>query len=103
MPAAPRSESVPFIEGEDASDRHARRLGSAMDSRAVTEATIRELGGQLVIRNAGQHWTATFEKKLVIEWWPSSGRVVIDRSYGRPRKAHDCEQFIAIVRELRRA
>ncbi len=67
-----------------------------MDSEQTLRDAIKGAGWTLRVFNNGEHWRLRFDG-LEVEWWPSSGRVVFDRKYSRPRKAHDHEQLWRLV------
>lgn len=98
MPKAPRSTIVPYIEGEDASDRHDRRRQAACRDEGELRRRCEAAGIGLKVSRDGQHWRFIRGRVVAVEWWPSSGRVVADRRYNRPAKAHDFEQVWTLVR-----
>ena len=90
MPRARTSEVAPFIPGEDAQDRHQRRLA--------------EIGLTLKISpDGGQHWQVRDRDGRIAEWWPQTGRFVALGNYRRPQKFHDVLGFVGAVRRGRRA
>ena len=97
-----RSKVVPYIEGEDPSHRHLRRLEAAMHSRWPTrlENWCAGNGCTLTISNHSQHWRIT--GNLHAEWWPSSAKLVIDRQYDRGIHCHDVAQLLACLDRRKR-
>lgn len=91
---------VPFRPGESASTRHLRRLQTNLEAgRAEVEAWCEAHGVTLEIKNAGHHWIFKREARIV-EWWPSSAKLVVGRRYRKGVHVHDWKQAI---RELGRA
>jgi len=96
LPRAPRSDKVPYKDGEDWSDRHERRRAAAEDERSEMEVWADEHFVDLTVKNDGHHWIFKRDRS-VVEWWPASGRIVLNRNYKKPRKAHDTEQAKALI------
>lgn len=86
-----RSRVVPFRVGEHPSDRHYRRLSTALEMQADMErwCNIREVW--VKVRNEGHHWIFSWAGRRA-EWWPSSAKLVVDRKYSRGVHAHDVYQ-----------
>lgn len=99
LPRAPRSDRAPYIEGEDPGARHQRRLDIARDDQPRLHSQLGDLLDGLALHNGGRHWKLRAGGKL-FEWWPESGRVVIDQRWNRARKAHDVDQLARIVRKV---
>lgn len=99
LPGAKSSKRAPFIADESGGERHARRLRIALED---TERITEELAGvttTITRHNNGAHWKIRCAGKLV-EWWPQTGRVIIDQAWGRARKAHDVDQLVTIIRKV---
>jgi hypothetical protein len=91
-----RSAICPFIPGEDAKARHARRLDVAVDFEPIVRAWVRERGGTLTVNNGTHHWQIKIGK-LMVQWWPSTAKCVRGQNWGRAIKIHDFKQLIVTV------
>lgn len=102
---AGRSATVPFVEGQEASLRHDRRLCAAMERLAEARARCEAWGVELNVTNGGHHWQfrtrQTYQRQL--DWWPSSAKLVIDQQWKRGIHAHDLDQVLKRVASLRQA
>lgn len=104
LPRARTSTVAPFIPGEDAQDRHQRRLEVALEMVDTARARLAELGLTLKISpDGGQHWQVRDRDGRIAEWWPQTGRFVALGNYGRPQKFHDVLGFVGAVRRGRRS
>ena len=83
-----RSKIVPFIPGESASDRHQRRLESALKDSCGLQVWLAAKGFELQIKNYGHHWIMT-RGRHIAEWWPSSAKLVINKRWDRGSHCHD--------------
>lgn len=99
MRGAPRSSICPPSTGDEtASERHQRRLGTAVALKERGHEIVGELGLRLELRNGDAHWQVRDGKAIIAEWWPESGRFVARQQYARASKAHDVEQFGELLR-----
>lgn len=96
-----RSDVCPYILGESYSSRHSRRLQSALDHTQETRDALARLGYKLRVTNNSHHWSIT-DGRSVIQWWPSSAKIVINETWNRGIHAHDHIQLVAVVREQKR-
>ena len=102
MPRARTSTVAPFIPGEDAQDRHQRRLEVALEMVDEARRRLAELGLTLKVSpDGGQHWQVSDRDGRIAEWWPQTGRFVALGNYRRPQKFHDVLGFIGAIRRGR--
>jgi len=109
---AGRSATVPFVPGEDASSRHWRRKGVALDMLGEVRAWCHSHGVNVCPRNEGHHWTFTWctgerrpdalyerSKRVVhvAEWWPSSAKLIFQKLW---RDGVHCHDWPQVRREL---
>lgn len=90
--SAGRSEVVPFRKGEQAGDRHRRRLvvnNWMFAQEAIEWCERRDI--VLTITNGGHHWKFV-RKELIGEWWPSSAKFVFGKKYKNGIHVHDWTQ-----------
>ena len=72
----PRSNIVPYRQGESGSARHARRLEAGARYVGEVKAWCDRNGVIFRVTNKGHHWT--FKRKdQVAEWWPSQANASI--------------------------
>ena len=103
LPRAETSRRAPYRTGETWQERHERRMRIALDDRQRLEAKLEGLGRMRIrIVNRGAHWRIKICRR-VFEWWPETGRVVVDQRWDGARKAHDVDQLSTmIVRMVKR-
>ena len=46
----------------------------------------------------GHHWIASKEK-MIIEWWPSSAKVIVDKNWKKGVHVHDAYQFQKLLKK----
>jgi len=90
-----KSKLVPKGELETASDRHYRRKEFNFARAKELGDFLATFGIRLKITNGGHHWR-TMKDDKVVEWWPSSAKVVVHK---HGIHCHDYEQFISILRK----
>ncbi len=95
--SAGRSEVVPFLAGEDASDRHARRHSVALEGEEGLRAWCEAWRVNFAVTNNGHHWRFNLPKGKVVEWWPSSAKLVVGQQWERGVHVHDYEQVKRII------
>jgi hypothetical protein len=96
LPQADGSRRVPFRVDETWQERHARRLRVALDDRHRLEGKLAGLKHRISILNGGSHWRVRCRGRM-FEWWPESGRVVLDQKWDRAKKAHDVDQLATMI------
>lgn len=101
LPQGRRSKRAPYRPGEPWDGRHQRRLSTALDDEARLRSHLTTLEPIVETYNDGAHWKISAGGKL-FEWWPETGRVVIDKRWDRPRKCHDVDQVVALIRKQAR-
>lgn len=102
LPRGRRSKRAPYQHGEEWDARHARRLRQADADEDRMRSHLVALEVEISRHNNGAHWKITAAGKL-FEWWPESARVVIAQAWHKPRKAHDVDQVVAIIRRICRS
>lgn len=95
-----RSEIAPFIEGENPRDRHSRRKGTASFFEQELSKWCNESGWKFEIKNEGHHWIFRKNKTLV-EWWPSSAKLVKDKKWSKAVHCHDYLKVIKYIEGLK--
>lgn len=78
------------------------RAAEAMASEFEVRAFCKRAGLALRVMNDAQHWVATDNKQLRVEWWPSTAKAVRgtsqDRFHNKVRVA-TVDQFIELVEQ----
>lgn len=92
------SASVPFISGEDPSDRHARRKIRAAQDLSLFKQWCSRRGLSASVQNEGHHWIVQGQS-FYAEWWPSSAKLVLNRRYERGIHCHDVEQVQRAIQD----
>ena len=73
------------------SERHERRKDTNLANRSVLEEFCRDHEIKFVIKNEGHHWQ--FRRgKILVEWWPSSAKLVVNKRWKQGIHVHDWEQ-----------
>jgi hypothetical protein len=75
--------------------RHRQLMGIQKLEEDIDEAA-EERGFKLTVRNNGQHWEFA-RKGCVIDWWPSSGKVAVNKDYANMRRAWERASITAIL------
>lgn len=91
-----RSSISPFIAGEGASRRHARRHRVSQQYADEVRTFCRQNEIKMAIKNEGHHWQFRVAKHIV-DWWPSSAKMVTDAKWNKGKHVHDARQ---LIREL---
>lgn len=82
---------------------HQRRYQQASTSVQSADEWCADHAIVLTIRNDGQHWSFMRGDQLV-EWWPSSGKVVVNKLWNSARHADNWKRLIPILeKSLRKA
>ena len=89
-----RSSLVPYIESESWKERHQRRKNHALQNRNNVETWCVKHKWKLFINNEGHHWLFFTEERKQVEWWPSSGKLVIGKQYKSGIHVHDYKQLL---------
>ncbi len=97
LPTAKRSKRVPYQHGEPWAARHKRRQREAIADRDRMTRLLAALEVRISTHNDGAHWKISAGARL-FEWWPETGRLIIAKNWDNPRKAHDVDQVVAIIR-----
>lgn len=78
--------------------RHGRVRADALDMLRITQRWAREHGIEVEVSALGHHWGFhTLDMRHVAEWWPSSGKLVVEGKYRKALYAGDVE---SVKREL---
>jgi hypothetical protein len=72
-----RSRIAPYLEGETSTERHQRRLDTAMGMVPEALRGLAELGLDLLVSPDGQCWRARDNDGDLVVWFPFSGRCKI--------------------------
>jgi hypothetical protein len=96
--SAGRSSRIPYVAGEEAGQRHERRKAENVARVAYVEERCRALGVAVTIHNHGHHWQFRLPSGKLVEWWPSSAKLVVGQRWEKGVHVHDWEQALAIVR-----
>ena len=94
-----RSKRAPYISGEPWHERHRRRKRVASEDLERLESHLAALGAIISIHNTGRHWQINVRGRL-FEWWPETGRLIVEKNWDNPRKAHDVDQVVKVIRRL---
>lgn len=93
------SKLAPFVPGEHPRDRHDRRLSTAVSMLNNLMSWCEKVGLNVKVTNQGHHWRFTNQEWL-IEWWPSSAKLVVNRKYSRGIHCHDVHQVKRVIGNL---
>jgi len=72
-------------------ERHYRRLDSNLSAREEMEWFCHKHNIKFRVRNDGHHWQFKKNDKL-IEWWPSSAKLVVFQQWDRGVHVFDWQQ-----------
>jgi hypothetical protein len=97
-----RSSLVPFVESEGWQQRHARRKDNALQNKEEVEAWCTKNKWKLNIKNNGHHWIFYTHQNKMIEWFPSSGKLVIGKNWSSGIHCHDYKQLLKTLQQTLR-
>ena len=87
-----RSALVPFDPSETPDQRHERRLKANLERYDDLRDWCKQRGIQCCLSNNGHHWRFVRLNTLV-EYWPSTAKLVVGKRYDRGVHCHDWEQL----------
>lgn len=90
------SKLVPFIRDEEPRARHNRRLAYNLALFDEAGGWCQEHGITLELKNEGQHWRFRY-RETVIDWWPSTAKLLINRDWENGYHIYDWLQAREIV------
>lgn len=93
---AGRSRIVPYKTNEKSSERHSRRLQENLKRREDVQNYCTANRLNLKISNQGHHWQI-FDENFLLEWWPSSAKIVINKKWNKGIHCHDHLQMLEIL------
>lgn len=93
-----RSGSVPYKPGEHWTERHSRRKAEALKRQQEVEGWCEKNGWSLRINNEGHHWIFITSQRKMIEWFPSSGKLVIGKQWKQGFHVHDVDQLFEVLK-----
>lgn len=92
---------VPEIQkqgGEGWKRRHSRRLHFNLNRQPVMEEWCERAGVTITVTNEGHHWQFV-RGEVIVEWWPSSAKCVINKNWRQGIHTHDVGQLQLILQE----
>ncbi len=93
-----KSSIVPYIQNEGWSERHSRRKQCAAENEKSINEWCHKYGWTMRISNQGHHWIFITNTHKMIEWFPSSGKLVIGKQWDKGIHCHDYRQLLKIFR-----
>lgn len=93
-----RSSLVPYIKSESWQQRHRRRMQAALEHKEEVEHWCQKQKWRLDVKNNGHHWTFYTHQNKIIEWWPSSGKLAIGKSWKEGIHCHDYKQLLKVLK-----
>lgn len=94
-----RSSIVPYIASESWETRHRRRKDKALLGQPKVEKWCAVHKWRLRINNNGHHWIFNTHQGKMIEWFPSTGKLVVGKSWKQGIHCHDVEQLLETLEE----
>lgn len=81
-------------------NRRQRKRRASADLDHATQA-FAKLGGTLTVTNRGDHWTIWFTYRPIVrvDWWPSTGKVVVNCHYGTSTGRKNWRRLLKYVTE----
>lgn len=95
------SEICPKIDGEHPKVRHIRRKHFNLQFTNEVRAFCAIHNLRFSVKNFGYHWMVSQKGKngKLVEWWPSTAKVVINKRFSQGIHVHDYRQFIEIIKK----
>lgn len=94
-----KSSTVPYIESEGWKERHERRKSVAAQRMGEVNVWCQKHKWKFRVANNGHHWIFTTHESKMIEWFPSSGKLVIGKNWRNGFHVHDVQQLIELLEE----
>ena len=91
-----KSKIVPYKDCETAGERHQRRFETNNRNKIIVQTWCKENRFVLDVKNGGHHWIIK-KKNILIEWWPSSAKLVINKEWYNSIYCHDYLQLIDLL------
>lgn len=91
-----RSSLVPYIESESWKERYQRRMKHALQNKQKVENWCGKNKWKMFINNEGHHWVFFTNERKIIEWWPSSGKLIIGKQWKQGVHCHDYIQLLEV-------
>jgi hypothetical protein len=85
------------LPGEGWKKRHSRRLHHNLDLETEAQSWCEERAIDLRITNGGHHWQFTLPSEDLVEWWPSSAKMVKNKRWRDGMHVHDWTQAQAVL------
>lgn len=92
------SKIVPYDPNESPQDRHRRRLEAGLSEQDTVASFCDFYKITFNVKNEGQHWMFILNQRW-IEWWPSSGKFVVEKQWDRGTHVHDVEQVMILLKK----
>lgn len=92
-----KSDTVPYISNESWNERHQRRKDAALERKAEVDTWCRKNKWTIRIANNGHHWIFKTVKLKMVEWFPSSGKLVIGKQWRKGIHIHDVDQLLLVL------
>jgi len=90
------AEICKYKKGEDAKDRHARRIQTNNEHADKLRNFCKSNGFSIDIKNEGQHWQIK-HNGITIDWWPATAKLVVNQQFDKGIHVHDISQVIAYL------
>ncbi len=105
------SELVKFDPTENYHARHERRKEVNLENKQVLENWCNVVGWSFEIKNEGHHWifqkafvskssTGFSAETFLVEWWPSSAKLVVNKQWDKGVHIHDYLQVRNFLRKI---
>lgn len=96
--SAGKSRVVPRLKNEDWKARHVRRKETALQNKAVVEQWCKSNGFRMDIKNGNEHWLFRTPSSKSVEWFPSTGKLIIGKNWKQGIHVHDVYQLMDILK-----
>lgn len=72
----------------DWKERHRNRKREANREFRNAGIAFASIGGWLVVRNDGEHWQVCFPKGRLLQWWPSTAKLIVGEEWKQGIHCH---------------
>lgn len=86
------AEVSKFQPGEQAKDRHERRLQTNKEYADILRNYCRSNGWRFDIKNEGHHWQMR-RGKLILDWYPATAKLIVNQQWKKGIHVHDIGQI----------
>lgn len=95
--SAGKSKIVPLKKNEHWKDRHNRRKEVALRKKQIVQDWCNHNKFVMDVKNDGHHWLFRTPNNKSVQWFPSTGKLIIGEQWKQGIHLHDIYQLIEVL------